>query len=487
MATTNFLHGAQVVDADDGAKVITTVASSVIGVIGTAPNADPTVFPLNTPVLIAGSQSLVASLSSINNGDDYGTLPGALQDIFDITGAAVVVVRVEEGETATATQAAIIGEVNANGTYTGAYALLTAMATVGVKPRILIAPGFTHQRTSDGVASLVCSNPGAGLTNGTYALVVGSDPTGTGAAGTATVSGGAVISCGITSNGNTYTNPPTFTLPAAAGTPTTAPVFTATIGTVGNAVVAELIPLAQRLRAVIIQDGPNTNNNDAIAMSGDFGSERVYLVDPWVTKLDTVQAEDITRPSSPSVAGLIAWVDNNLGFWWSPSNQELDPVIAMGRPIDFAMGDDECSANLLNASNVATIIRQNGFRLWGNRTLATDPNLVFLCVVRTRDIIDDSLLSSMLWAIDQGITKGFVDAVIESVNAYLRYLTALGAILGGTCWANADLNSPSVLQSGKIYFDFNFTPVYPAEEVTFTSHLTNQYLATIFSSSGSAS
>jgi uncharacterized protein len=475
-----FLHGVQVIDVSDGARSITTVASSVIGLVGTAPNADPAVFPLNTPVLIAGSQSLAAKLSAMNTGSDYGTLPGAVQDIFDVTGAVVVVVRVDKGADDTQTMANIIGGVDTNGNYTGAHALLTANSLLGQKPRVLIAPGFTHQRTQNGVASLVISDAGAGYTDGTYDLVVTGGSGGAGATGTAVVSGGKVTSCTVTSPGSGYTVVPTFALPAIAGTGTTTATFTASIGTVGNAVVAELLPIANRLRAVVIQDGPNTKDADAIQAAGDFGDKRVYLVDPWVTKLDAISQANVTRPASASVAGLIAWVDNSLGFWWSPSNQTLNAVIALGRPIDFTLGDTSSGANLLNQANVATIIRQNGFRLWGNRTLSSDPKWTFLSVVRTADIINDSLQAAHLWAVDRGITKGYVDSVLEGVNSYLRYLTSLGAILGGKCWIDSDLNQSASIASGKIYFDFDFTPPFPAEDVTFRSHLVNDYVQTIF-------
>ena len=68
---------------------------------------------------------------------------------------------------------------------------------------------------------------------------------------------------------------------------------------------------------------------------------------------------------SACVAGLIAKSDNDRGWWWSPSNQEINGIVGTARAIDFAMGDANCRANLLNESNIATIIRQQGFRLWG--------------------------------------------------------------------------------------------------------------------------
>ena len=393
-----FLHGIQNVTVDDGSRPITTVRSSTIGIIGSAPDADPLIFPLNKPVLIAGSRIEAAKLG------ETGTLPQAIDSIFDQVGAVLVVVRIEEGETEAVTLVNVLGGVDANtGTYEGVHAFLAAENIVGFVPKILIAPGYTHTRTA-----------------------------------------------------------------AVGQTPATS-----------NPVVAELNGIAERLKAVIIADGPNTNDADAIAYSKDFGSKRVFLVDPKVLK--TVDGATSSEWSSACVAGLIAKSDNERGWWWSPSNQEINGIIGTSRAIDFAMGDASCRANLLNENNVATIIRQNGYRLWGNRTLSSDKKWAFLCVVRTADMIDESLKAAHLWAVDRGITKTYVSDVIEGVNAYLRYLTNIGAILGGSCWADPDLNSADQIAQGKVYFDFDFTPVYPSEHVIFRSHLVNDYIKEIFS------
>ncbi len=391
-----FLHGVEVLEIDAGPRPIQTVRSSVIGLIGTAPNADATAFPLNTPVMIAGSRIEAAKLDTLGTG--LGTLPGAMDSIFDQAGAVVVVVRVEEGATEAATLANIIGGVNAtNGEYEGVHAFLGAESKLGVTPRILIAAGFTHQRP-DGLA---------------------------------------------------------------------------------NPVVSELVGITERLRAVVIADGPNTTDADAVTYSNDFGSSRVYVVDPWVKKLDSTGAI-ITVPASPCVAGMIAKTDNDRGFWWSPSNQNINGIIGTARPVDFALGDANARANLLNEQAVATIIRQDGYRLWGNRTLSSDPKWIFLSVRRTADMINDSLLRAHLWAVDRNITKTYVQDVVEGVNAYLRHLTAIGAILGGQCWANPELNTPDQIAQGKVYFDFDFTPPFPAEHITFRSQMVNDYLTEIF-------
>ncbi|WP_341236126.1 phage tail sheath C-terminal domain-containing protein [uncultured Sulfitobacter sp.] len=390
-----FLHGVEVIEIDAGPRPIQTVKSSVIGIVRTAPDADPDAFPLNTPVLVAGSRKEAAGLDTV--GTALGTLPAAMDGIFDQIGAVVIVVRVEEGATEAESLANVIGGVNAvDGNFEGVHALVGAESVVGFSPRILIAPGFTHQRPLDNA----------------------------------------------------------------------------------NPVVAELQGIGDRLRAVIIADGPNTNDADAITAAGDFGSDRIYLIDPWHKVM--VGSDIVSVPASSRVAGLIAKVDNDAGFWASPSNNLLGGVIGTSRPVDFKLGDASARANLLNEAKVATTIRQNGYRLWGNRSLTEDTKWIFLSVRRTADIINDSLLRAHLWAVDRGITKTYVSDVEESVNAYLRDLVALGAILGGRCWVDPDLNSAANIQLGKVFFNFDFTPVYPAEHITFRSHLVNDYIEEVF-------
>jgi uncharacterized protein len=396
MATT-FLHGVEVLELDTGLRPIRTVRSAVIGLVGTAPEADATTFPLNRPVLIPGSRVLAGRLGST------GTLPGAMDGIFDQIGATVVVVRVEEGANELDTIANVVGNFTA---YTGVHALLKAEADLGVTPKILIAPGFTHQRIED------TENPGTFLV---------------------------------------------------------------------NPVVAELLGLAQgstglgdRLRAIVVADGPNTTDAAAQAYAADHGSDRLYVVDPGARVL--AGGSFVDQPASARAAGIIARVDAEIGFWESPSNKLMQGISGISRPVPFALGDASSAANILNENRVATIIREQGFRLWGNRTTSADSKWAFLSVRRTADMINESILRGHLWAVDRCITRTYLQDVLESVNEYLRSLKARGAILGGEAWVDPEANGPGAVADGRVTFDFDFTPCYPAERVTFRSVLTNGYL-----------
>ncbi|KAB2666525.1 phage tail protein [Brucella tritici] len=471
MAASQFLHGVEIVEIDDGPRPVRVVRSSVIGIVGTAPDADPLAFPLDTPVLIAGSRAEAAKLSMNAIQGGKGTLPRALDQILDQIGAVVVVVRVAEGENDAETLANILGGVDpVTGAYKGVHALLAAKSVVGQQPRIICVPGATGERPVGVAGSGPITNSGAGGTDGIFDLAF-TGGNGSGAAGTFTVADGKLTKITITAAGR-YTVAPQPDFSACEGLEGAA--TTLILGATANPVVAELIGIAERLKAIIVADGPNTNDADAIKYADDFGSRRVYLVDPGVKVARGGNVE--IEPASPAVAGLIAKIDNDRGFWWSPSNNVINGIVGTARPIDFTLNDANSRANLLNEANVATIINEDGYRLWGNRTLSSDAKFAFLNIVRLHDIVGDSILSSHLWAVDRGITKTYFDDVSESVNAFLRQLKALGAISGGNCYPDPDLNSPASIMEGKAWFNVEISGVYPAEHVIFRMRLVGDYL-----------
>lgn len=471
---TEFLHGPEVLEIDNGIRTIRIASSSVIGIVGTAPDADPLAFPLNKPVLIAGSRTEAAKLDTLGNG--AGTLPSALDAIFDQTNAVVVVVRVDEGENDTGTLANILGGVNAiNGNYEGIQALLGSKSVLGFAPRILCVPGFTHTRQQQAVTAITVTNGGTGYTSAPAVALTGGN--GTGATATAEIDAQGRVSKIIVSNpGTGYTAAPTVALTGGGGSNAAA---TASFGSTSNPVVANLVTIANRLRAVIWADGPNTNDADAIAYRGDFGSKRVIVVDPKSITTDA-GGNNQTEWSSARAAGVMAATDESIGFWASPSNKLINGIIGTARPIDFVLGDTSSRANLLNASEVVTIVNEDGYRLWGNRTCSDDQKWAFIPVVRTNDIIADSVMQNHLWAIDRNVDKNYIDDVVGGVNAFLRELKSQGAIAGGECWFDTEINTKETLAAGHVYFDYAFSPSPTAERITFRSHLTNDYIAEIF-------
>lgn len=142
----DYHHGASVFETDDAPLSLQTVSTAVIGLVATAADADPTVYPLNQAVLVQRPQDGIAKAGT------KGTLAKALQRIADQVSAPTVVVRIEEGADEAATTSNLIGTTDANGRYTGIKALLSAKQRLGVTPRILGIPGL---ESAAGTAALV--------------------------------------------------------------------------------------------------------------------------------------------------------------------------------------------------------------------------------------------------------------------------------------------------------------------------------------------
>lgn len=384
------LHGIELKTGDSGVRPMKLAETSVIGIVGTAPDADATKFPLNTPVLVAGKRTEAAALDTTGNG--LGTLPGAMDAIFDQIGAAVVIIRVDEGIDDAATKSNVIGGVDAQENRSGIQALLDARATVAMTPKILIAPGFSSDQ----------------------------------------------------------------------------------------AVATELLAIAQRVRGFVYLDGPNTTDADAKLYVADFGGDsgkHGMLIDPYSLVWDTVSSSEIQRASSAVAAGVRVKTDYLKGPHYTLSNQVIDGIIGTARPIDFVMGDINSRANLLNDGNVTTIIREDGYRFWGSRTLnTTDAKWAFEPSVRIDMLIKDTIQQNLLWAVDKPINKTLLEDVAESVNAMMRQLISFGWILGGECWVDPDKNSTTSLSAGQVYFAYDFTVPAPAEYLGFEGlHVDSYY------------
>lgn len=370
-----FLHGIEVVQIDDGIRSIRTVKSSVIGIVGTADDADAAMFPADTPVLVTGPR-MAANLGAT------GELKDAYEAIYAQGVSTCIVVRAEIQDAETALDAVLGDSV----TQRGIYALGLAESLTGQKPRILATPGFA----------------------------------------------GATI--------------------YAAG-----------------------VVMAGRLNGVFIADGPNTDEAAALAAAAAEGSDRLFIVDPFVQVYDSDDDAVVTRPASGFVAGVLSYTDQTKGFWWSPSNRAIQGIVGTARPISWAISDRETEANRLNEGNVATIVNVGGHVVWGNRSCATDPNWTFLSVRRTADMIYESIEAALLWALDRPFSQQLLLDIKDSVQAYLNTLIARGAILGGTAWIDPELNTQADLQAGKLTVSFDIEPPAPLEHLVFNAYRNGEY------------
>jgi phage tail sheath protein FI len=461
--TVQYLHGLETIELDDGIRPVETIKSSVIGLVGTAPDADVSKFPLNTPVPIFADALKAQDLKS------SGTLLDAVDAIFSQKSAVVVVTRVAEGVTPAETWSNAVGSPTAR---TGIWSLLNARPTLKVIPKLLIAPGLTSDRPTNGVASINVTDGGTGYVGSSTTVTFAAAPAGgRTATGVAQVVAGVVTGIAITDPGFGYTVTPAVTI-GGAGTGATA---TATLGFVANPVAKALEAITARLRAVAFVDGPGTNYQAAVDYRGDFGSQRVMVIDPGVLHFDIESSTYVSRPSSAYAAGIQSRVDEEKGFWFPFSNNEIQNIGGPGRPVDFMPNDRDCEANMLNAAQVTTIIHDDGFRFWGLRGTGNDPLWAQLAVRRTADMVYESLERAERVRMDKPFSYQLLGGIENDVNDYLSLLRARGALIGGTCWIDPSVNTPATFAAGELTVDFDLEPPASLEHLQFRARRNPEY------------
>ncbi|MBY8959145.1 phage tail sheath family protein [Pseudomonas sp. MIS38] len=246
-----------------------------------------------------------------------------------------------------------------------------------------------------------------------------------------------------------------------------------------KAVATAIDGLAQKLRAIGIIDGPCTTDEEAMAYADNFGSRNLFMVDPGVQFWDTGESKTVDAPGSAWTAGLFAWTDAIYGFWASPSNKEFTGITGTTRAVEYLDGDETCRANLLNNANITTIIRDDGYRLWGNRTLSSDPKWAFVTRVRTLFILMDAVQAGHKWAVDRSITKTYVKDVTDGLEAFMRDLKNQGAVINFEVFPDHELNTASQIEQGKVYWRIRFTDVPPAENPNFLFEVTNEWMTEV--------
>lgn len=255
------------------------------------------------------------------------------------------------------------------------------------------------------------------------------------------------------------------------------------------AIRTELEALADRLHGIVYADIPaGTTVQGAIEARGPSGtvnlntsSRRTMLFYPHLQVYDAVADDIALQPCSSFAAGIRAWKDLEYGYWWSSSNTQIDGIVGIERPLTAEINDPTSEVNALNEVGITTVFNSfgTGFRLWGNRSAAwpseTGPE-VFECIMRTGDVIGESIEYSMLQFIDRPLNNALIDAICESVRGFQRKLIGDGAILDGTCWYDPADNPIEELALGHLTLRYDFMPPTPLERLTFKRSLNLDYL-----------
>jgi len=235
-------------------------------------------------------------------------------------------------------------------------------------------------------------------------------------------------------------------------------------------VTTALATLAQQLRgsayAQVTGDGDVA---DAVTYREEFSQRELMLID-----------NDFTGWTGRAIAcalGLRAKIDEETGWHKTLSNVGVNGVSGTVYDRHFDIQDATSAVGVLNAADVTSIVRWNGYRFWGNRTCSDEPLFAFESTVRTAQVLRDTIAEGLGWAIDKPLTRQLSRDIVETINAKFRAYISQGRMIGGSAWVDPAQNTPVSLASGKLTIDYDYTPCAPLEDLTLNQRITDRYYA----------
>jgi phage tail sheath protein FI len=244
-----------------------------------------------------------------------------------------------------------------------------------------------------------------------------------------------------------------------------------------QAVATELASIAQKLRGfTYVSAWDCATRDDARMYRQNFGARELMVVWPDFQAFDVDAAATLTVPAVARALGLRAKIDNEVGWHKTLSNVEVLGVTGISKSVHWDLQDPNTDAGLLNADEVTTLIRESGFRFWGSRTCSDDPLFAFENYTRTAQVLADTIADAHMWAVDKPMTGSLVKDIINGINAKLREMVSNGYLIGASCWFDEQINTADVLKDGKLYIDYDYTPVPPLENLMLRQRITDRYL-----------
>lgn len=243
------------------------------------------------------------------------------------------------------------------------------------------------------------------------------------------------------------------------------------------AVTTELAAIAEKMRAFTYANcwGCETVS-EAIAYRQGFGARELMLIWPDFINWDTTANAEKPAAAVARALGLRAKLDEQVGWHKTLSNVPVAGVSGLSKDIYWDLQNPATDAGLLNAENVTTLIRRDGFRFWGSRTCSTNPLFAFENYTRTAQVLADTMAEGHFWAVDKPMHASLVRDIVEGINAKFRELVRNGYLIGGECWYDPAANDATTLKAGKLYLDYDYTPVPPLENLLLRQRITDRYL-----------
>lgn len=224
-----------------------------------------------------------------------------------------------------------------------------------------------------------------------------------------------------------------------------------------------------RYRIAVLDSREGAPISEVRAWRARFDSSHAALYYPWVRILDPVTGQPGHQPPSGFVAGIYARNDITRAVWKAPANEVVNLALGFERFLNTAQQE------VLNPEgiNCFRFFEGRGMRLWGARTISSDPEWKYVNLRRYFAFLERSIERGTQWAVFEPNGERLWANVRRTIEDFLLNEWQNGALLGDrpekAYFVKCDRSTMSQndLDNGRLVCQVGVAPLRPAEFVIF--------------------
>ncbi|GGN04511.1 phage tail sheath subtilisin-like domain-containing protein [Streptomyces fuscichromogenes] len=225
-------------------------------------------------------------------------------------------------------------------------------------------------------------------------------------------------------------------------------------------------------RVAVIDPPPSLNARQIRVWrqeTAGYDSKYAALYYPWIKTFDPSSGQSRLIPPSGHVAGVWARNDAERGVHKAPANEVIRGAVDL--ELQITRGEQD----LLNPIGVNCIraFPGRGIRIWGARTLSSDPAWRYLNIRRYFNYLEESILIGTQWVVFEPNDHNLWARIRRNISAFLVNEWRSGALFGQRpeeayyVKCDEETNPPESVDVGRVICEIGIAPVKPAEFVIF--------------------
>jgi len=200
-----------------------------------------------------------------------------------------------------------------------------------------------------------------------------------------------------------------------------------------------------------------------------YDSKFATLYWPWIEVMNPLDNRPLTIPPSGHVAGVWCRTDATRGVHKAPANE----VTLGANSVAFQITQAEQGSLNKAGINCIRSFSGRGIRIWGARTLSSDPEWRYINVRRLFNYVSESIMQGTQWSVFEPNDQKLWIQLRIAASSFLTRTWRDGALFGSSpeqaffVKCDEETNPPDVIEAGQVVCEIGIAPVKPAEFVIF--------------------